>query len=108
MDSIYHHAWKGSDSKSTIMEAEKCNCGLVMANSVCEYQGSWTLVHPEYGESFPRSLNYPPQPPNLKGSQSSLDAVFDGYSCKRNAFKLALDTCVALTNIGAMIVKTDA
>ena len=107
VDSVFHHAWRSSGRTSFIVEAKKCNCGLVMSDDVSECQGSWSLVHSEQHAMFPRNLQYPPKVPSLESTKLTMGAILDVRSSKINAIMLALDTCVALTNIGAMILKTD-
>ena len=108
VDSAYHHAWKSSDSKNSIVDCDRCNCGLVMASDVRKEKGDWSLVGSTCSEMFPSRFFNPLQTPGLSSSQSERSPIIDVYLSKINAFKVALDTCISLTNIGAMILKEDA
>lgn len=108
VDSVYHHAWKGSDMLTSIVDdTAKCNCGLISTVDIKESKGSWTIVSlnqsgPIFSNSYGPPLA-PPFTPSLSGLRS---VILDVYSTKRNAIAVALDSCIAISNIGAIVTKS--
>lgn len=107
VDSVYHHAWKGSENVTSIIDTGvQCNCGLISTENVKESNGSWAVVSlNQTGPIFCNNDDLPCTPP-WKPSQSGFSkVVVDVCSTKKSAIAIALDSCIAISNIGAIVTK---
>ncbi|XP_026274010.1 molecular chaperone MKKS [Frankliniella occidentalis] len=105
VDSIYHHAWKGSDSNSTVVDTSSCNCGLVTSQQVKHFDGSWTLVTLDNMKHWAGMHDITVQTPSMVPPLLGNNSIVDVCTIKTSAIGLALDSCIAIANIGAVIVK---
>ncbi|KAK7868210.1 hypothetical protein R5R35_000614 [Gryllus longicercus] len=101
-DTAYCHNWNSWDPDLS----SSCRCGLVKADDVKAAGGSWVqpnqfsindLVFP-----LPNQFNKHPLHPNRIHEA----AVVDVHISKRNAIKLALETCVNILSIGFVVYKS--
>lgn len=103
-DSIYHHAWEGSDGRKAPVGAAKCNCGLVNMNHVSKLNGEWVPIMASNLTSLYREIG---TMDGLVPSEISIESIIDLCSPKQNAVCLAIDSCIAISNIGAIITKLE-
>ncbi|KAK3916712.1 McKusick-Kaufman/Bardet-Biedl syndromes putative chaperonin [Frankliniella fusca] len=105
VDSVYHHAWKGSDSKIAVVDASSCNCGLITSYQVESYKGFWSFLTVDHMRQWVSLNNVNVQSPPLVSSLMRNNCVVDVCTIKKSALGLAVDSCIAISNIGAVIVK---
>ncbi|XP_034249898.1 McKusick-Kaufman/Bardet-Biedl syndromes putative chaperonin-like [Thrips palmi] len=107
VDSVYHHAWKGSGEINSIVDTCKCNCGLISSVDIKNSNGAWTIVSlNQSGPVFSDSHSHAQAQPFTPSPSGLCDVVLDVCSTKKSAIAIALDGCIAISNIGAIVTKS--
>ncbi|KAJ1529890.1 hypothetical protein ONE63_006621 [Megalurothrips usitatus] len=104
-DSVYYHAWRGSHSKTMIVEATTCHCGLISSDAVVRLNGSWSIFTLEHINYVCTDLNDTAQKITFGPSIAGSVPVHDVCSSKVGAITVAVESAIAITDIGAIITS---
>ncbi|KAJ4434272.1 hypothetical protein ANN_22824 [Periplaneta americana] len=98
VDSVFGHLWK--------VDKERCCCGLVFANMVCEKSGRWTEVSNNQGALFLQNTTFLS---SLSSDPLTLieNVVVDLHRSKQNAVTVSVESCLNLLGIGMIVYKSD-
>ncbi|XP_069672681.1 molecular chaperone MKKS-like [Periplaneta americana] len=98
VDSVFGHLWK--------VDKERCCCGLVFANMVCEKSGRWTEVSNNQGALFLQNTTFLS---SLSSDPLTLieNVVVDLHRSKQNAVMVSVESCLNLLGIGMIVYKSD-